>query len=306
MKRIYTTEKGVMYHGSCDEILLGIKNSSQKFNLIFTSPPFPLNRAKKYGNAVGQEYIDWLCNICIVLSDLLTDDGSLVVEIGNAWDKGFPTHSTLPIETLLAIKEKTKLNLCQEFIYYNPAKLPSPIEWVNKKRIRVKDSFTRIWWLSKTPYPKANNRNVLVEYSQQMNKLIKTGKYNSGKRPSEYDVGEKSFATNNGGSIPSNVIIASNTSSNDSYIKFCKKNNIEIHPARMPKEIPQFFIKFLTEENDLVLDPFAGSNTTGAVSEALNRRWVSIEINENYIEGSKARFNNLNIVNNKGKEEKIK
>ena len=298
MRKYYTTEYGTMYQGSCDDVLIALKESNCKFDLIFTSPPFPLNRAKKYGNAVGKEYIDWLCNISSILCHLLKDTGSLVIEIGNAWDKGFPTQSTLPIETLLAIKEKTGMCLCQEFIYYNPAKLPAPIEWVNKRRCRVKDSFTRVWWLSKTPHPKANNKNVLVEYSDQMNKLLKSGKYNSGKRPSEYNVGESSFATDNGGAIPSNVIIASNTSSNDNYIKYCKKNGIEIHPARMPKEIPQFFIKFLTDENDCVLDPFAGSNTTGAVCEKLRRNWVSIEINKNYIDGSKARFNNVKSVNN--------
>lgn len=300
MGKYYTTERGVMYQGSSDDILLELKKEEKKYDLIFTSPPFPLNRAKKYGNAVGQEYIDWLSNICCILCELLTDSGSLVIEIGNAWDKGFPTQSTLPIETLLALKEKTKMHLCQEFIYYNPAKLPSPIEWVNKRRIRVKDSFTRIWWLSKTPYPKANNKNVLVEYSDQMNKLIKSGKYNSGKRPSEYDVGENSFNIDNGGAIPSNVIIASNTISNDSYIRYCKKNKIEIHPARMPKEIPQFFIKLLTNENDFVLDPFAGSNTTGFVCEELKRNWTSIEINENYIIGSKSRFKTAEVVNNEG------
>lgn len=299
MEKYYVTEKGIMYKGSCEDVLFRLKEEGNKFDLIFTSPPFPLNRAKKYGNAVGQEYIDWLSDICCLLSELLTEKGSLVIEIGNAWNKGFPTQSTLPIETLLAIKEKTNMILCQEFIYYNPAKLPSPVEWVNKRRIRVKDSFTRLWWLSNTPYPKANNKNVLAEYSTQMNKLIKSGKYNSGKRPSEHDVGKSSFSIDNGGAIPSNVIIASNTISNDVYIKYCKKNNIEIHPARMPKEIPRFFVKFLTDENDSVLDPFAGSNTTGSVCEELKRNWISIEINENYIIGSKARFNNVKIVNNK-------
>ncbi len=120
MKIMYTTNKGIMYHGSCEDVLLELKKSGEKYDLIFTSPPFPLNRAMKYGNAVGQEYVDWLCNICLTLSELLTDTGSLVIEIGNAWDKGLPTHSTLPIESLLAIKSKTQMHLCQEFIYYNP------------------------------------------------------------------------------------------------------------------------------------------------------------------------------------------
>jgi site-specific DNA-methyltransferase (cytosine-N4-specific) len=160
----------------------------------------------------------------------------------------------------------------------------------------VKDSFTRIWWLSNTPYPKANNNNVKVEYSLQMKKLINSGKYNSGKRPSEYVIGEKSFAKDNGGAIPSNVLIASHTTSQDCYLKYCKENNLLIHPARMPLEIAEFFIKFLTEPGDLVIDPFAGSNVTGSAAEKLNRKWLAIEASENYVKGSTGRFSDVTIL----------
>lgn len=292
MSRIsYQTTKGVMHQGKCEDVLKEyMMKNGQNVNLIFTSPPFPLNRAKKYGNMTGEEYIAWLRELAVLFSSVLAKDGSVVIEIGNAWESGIPVQSTLPLEALLAFKAAGNFNLCQEFIHYNPARLPSPVEWVNKKRVRVKDSFTRIWWLSNSTNPKANNKNVLVPYSKQMEKLIKTGKYNAGKRPSEHHIGGDSFSTDNGGAIPSNVIIASNTVSNDNYLKYCKQNDLEIHPARMPKELPEFFINFLTEENDLVLDPFAGSNTTGYTAEKLNRKWISIEAEQKYIDGSIGRF----------------
>lgn len=293
----YLTKHGIMFSGDCITIL---EKECQSYkgtvNLIFTSPPFPLNRVKKYGNMTGEEYLEWIANMACFLKEYLSPDGSIVIELGNAWNSGTPTHSTLPMEALLEFKKRGNLHLCQEFIYFNPAKLPAPVEWVNKKRIRVKDSFTRIWWLSATPYPKANNRNVLEEYSSQMKKLIKSGKYNSGKRPSEYNIGESSFLSDNGGAIPSNVIIASNTTSNDLYLTYCKENHFDIHPARMPKEIPAFFIKLLTDENDIVLDPFAGSNTTGYVAESLNRRWISTEINEEYVKSSLGRFEEAIVI----------
>jgi site-specific DNA-methyltransferase (cytosine-N4-specific) len=144
--------------------------------------------------------------------------------------------------------------------------------------------------MSKTTNPKADNRRILVEYSDSMKKLIKNKKYNSGKRPSEHKIGEESFLKDNNGSIPSNVLISSNTQSFDKYINYCKDKSIELHPARMPINIPTFFIKMLTTENDLVLDPFAGSNTTGQVAQDLNRKWISVELNEEYIKGSKGRF----------------
>lgn len=292
----YQTERGTMYLGDCEQIISKYicPEKKHRVNLIFTSPPFPLNRAKRYGNMTGTEYLEWFSNLAPLFGDILVDDGSIVIEIGNAWEKGMPVHSTLPIETLLKFKEKGNLYLCQEFIHYNPSALPAPIEWVNKKRVRVKDAFTRIWWMSKVPNPKADNKHVLEQYSKQMQKLIKKKTYNAGRRPSEHVIGENSFTVDNGGAIPSNVIIAANTASKGNYFTYCKEKELDIHPARMPLEVPEFFIKFLTTENDLVLDPFAGSNMTGAVAEQLNRNWISIEINEVYASGSKGRFKETN------------
>lgn len=290
--RRYHTANGICINKDCETVIHKYlqPNYEGQVQLILTSPPFPLKRAKKYGNKVGQDYLDWLCEIGNQLKPLLTETGSIVIEIGNAWNPGEPTYSTLPLETLLAFKNTCDLYLCQEFIYYNPARLPSPIEWVNKRRVRVKDSFTQIWWMSKTPHPYANNRNVVEPYSKQMQKLIASGKYNAGTRPSEHKISETAFTIDNGGSIPSNVIIAANTTSNDIYITKCRENGLDIHPARMAPAIPEFFINFLTQNNDIVLDCFSGSNTTGAVAEKLGRRWVSIELDRIYYDGSKYRF----------------
>lgn len=288
----YKTKLGKCIYGNVEDILneKSFQKLKGKVNLIFTSPPFPLNRKKKYGNLNGNEYIEWLTQITSSLKDYLADDGSFVIEIGNSWEKNEPVMSTLPLETLLSIKTKGDYKLCQQFVWFNTAKLPSPAQWVNIERTRVKDSFTTIWWLSKSANPKANNKNVLEVYSESMKKLLKTKKYNSGLRPSEHDIGEKSFLKNNGGSIPSNVLVAANTVSNSEYLNRCKKEGITPHPARMPNFIAEFFIRFLTNEKDIVLDPFSGSNTTGEVSESLNRKWISIEVDEHYIKGSKLKF----------------
>jgi len=212
------------------------------------------------------------------------------MEVGNSWQSGKPVMSTLSLKSLIAFQEKGNLELCQQFVWYNSAKLPSPAHWVNVLRIRVKDSFTHIWWMSKTPYPKANNKNVLKEYSQGMKDLLRTQKYNTNKRPSEHSIGLTSFLSNNNGAIPSNVITAANTSVGKNYQEYCVKNNLVLHPARMPIEIPKFFINFLTNEGDLVLDCFGGSNTTGEAAELLKRKWIAVEPNEDYINGSRGRF----------------
>lgn len=293
MRSYFRTKKGVLYVGNSEKVLNTnvLKKHIGKIKLIFTSPPFPLNRRKKYGNLTGKEYISWLSAFAPIFAEYLTDDGSIVLELGNAWNPGEPTYSILPIESLLTFKKTGHFHLCQEFIYYNPARLPSPIQWVNKERIRVKDAFTRLWWLSPTTRPDADNRRVLVQYSHKMKKLLESGKYNFGKRPSEHSIGKNSFLKNNGGAIPPNVIITTNTKSNEAYLDHCRIEKLEPHPARMPEEVANFFIKLLTKEGDLVLDPFAGSNITGASAEKLGRRWIAIELNEIYAKGSVGRFN---------------
>jgi DNA modification methylase len=295
---VYKTKLGVMWNDSSETLLKSIhfRKFKGKINLIFTSPPFPLSRKKKYGNFNGDTYKEWLANFAQEFRSLLADNGSLVIEIGNAWTPGRPEMTTLGLESLMQILRYGDFSLCQQFVAYNKAKLPTPTQWVNVERIRVKDSFSNIWWMAKTLYPKANNRKVLVPYSESMKNLLKNGKYNAGSRPSEHHIGERSFLKDNGGAIPANVIEVSNTRSTDRYIKYCKANGITLHPARMPDSIPEFFIKFLTEPGDIVLDPFAGSNVTGAVSEKLGRKWISIEKEFEYAESSIGRFDGADII----------
>lgn len=317
---VYETHFGSAYCGDSLRLLRTkpLLAHQGKVQLVFTSPPFPLNTKKSYGNLQGEDYIRWLAKFAPLLRKMVTDDGSIVVEIGNAWLPGEPVMSTHVLEAFLRFLKKGNLQLCQEFIWYNPARLPSPIEWVNRERIRVKDAFTRIWWMSPIARPKADNRRVLREYSPSMKRLIATGKYNAGRRPSEHQIGKESFSVDNGGAIPANVgdadalpsldgtitpkrfaeyleqstnlLKAANTVSSDSYRNFCVERDVPVHPARMPPSLVDFFVKFLTDEGDTVLDPFAGSNTTGAVAESLGRRWVSIEADWTYATHSIARF----------------
>jgi site-specific DNA-methyltransferase (cytosine-N4-specific) len=300
----YKTALGALKRGLAEDILLQSESELQgRVQLVFTSPPFALNRKKKYGNRTGEDYIEWLAGFAERFRNVLTPDGSIVIELGNAWMPGSPTMSTLPLRSLLAFQDKAKLHLCQEFICYNPARLPSPAQWVTIERIRVKDAFTRVWWMSPTERPKADNRKVKTEYSKSMQALLTRGTYNSGRRPSEFDIGARSFLADNGGAIVPNVIVPpshphdlidvlplSNTRANDPYQTYCRQHKLETHPARMPEKLAEFFIEFLTDPGDLVLDPFSGSNTTGGVAERLGRHWFSIEANESYASASRARF----------------
>jgi len=314
--KLYETDFGSYYTGKAEELLasdLG-KTLKNKVQLILTSPPFPLNKKKKYGNLQGEKYKEWFTHLSEVFSELLTDDGSIVIELGNSWVPGKPVQSLLHLESLVGFvnNPKAKLVLCQEFICYNPSRLPSPAQWVTVERIRMTDSFTHVWWMSKSEFPKADNRKVLRPYSKSMKQLLNSGKYNSGVRPSEHRINEKSFLKNNGGSIMHNVIeiesidekknprlpnafSISNTSSNDFFHRMCKERGYVPHPARMPAGLANFFIEFLTDEGDLVLDPFAGTNTTGFCAEKLRRKWISLEIEKDYGIQSMIRFEDSSL-----------
>jgi site-specific DNA-methyltransferase (cytosine-N4-specific) len=291
LKPAYKTKFGEAYNCSIEKFIESEKFEilKGKVDLILTSPPYPLVSPKAYGNRVGEDYKNWLAEIMKDLKLLLKPKGSLVVEIGNAWDKGIPTMSTLPLESLIEIKNKSNLVVCQQFIWNNPNKLPGPATWVNIKRLRVKDSFTHVWWYSETPNPKSDNSKVLTPYKAGMKKLLERQDYNRGVRPSGHSIGD-GFLTENKGSIPSNVLTFANSLETKEYRNWCKKCGVAQHPARMPEKLVEFFINFLTNKNALVLDPFGGSNTTGKVAQDLGRRWIYVEQNKDYVLGSKGRF----------------
>ena len=111
-------------------------------------------------------------------------------------------------------------HLAQEFFWWNPSRLPTPAEWVTVRRIRVKDAVNCVWWLSRTPWPRASNRRVPAPYSQAMKDLLKNG-YRAKLRPSGHDISEQ-FAVDNGASIPPNLIAIPNTESNSYYLRYCQ------------------------------------------------------------------------------------
>ncbi len=288
-KPFYKTEYGAAYLGDAKEILAN-KSLEGTVDLIMTSPPFALRRKKEYGNVEAAEYVAWFLDFARVFYRILKPKGSLVIHIGGSWTRGQPTKSLYQYELLIELCRDPvyKFFLAQEFFWYNPAKLPAPAEWVTVRRERVKDAVDCIWWLSKDPHPKASNWNVLQPYSESMKQLFKNG-YKAKVRPSGHQISTK-FNIEHKGAIPSNLLQIANTESNSQYLRLCRQTGIKPHPARYPAGLPEFFIKMLTDEGDLVVDPFAGSNVTGEVCERLKRRWIAIDIVEEYLEGSKFRF----------------
>ena len=285
----YSTENGCCICGDSLKVLSEFEDES--IDLLMTSPPFALQRQKEYGNQAQNEYVDWFLQFAAIVKKKLKPTGSFVVDLGGAYCKGRPVRSLYQYRLLIRMCDELGFNLAEEFFWYNPAKLPSPIEWVNKRKIRAKDSVNTNWWFSITDTPKADVRNVLVPYSASMIKLLQSeGSYYIPKeRPSGHVMSDK-FNIDNGGAIPSNLLQIANCESNGHYLGMCKQLNLKGHPARFPIGLPEFYIKFLTEPGDLVVDIFSGSNTTGLAAEQLGRKWVSIELSHEYMATSVLRF----------------
>jgi site-specific DNA-methyltransferase (cytosine-N4-specific) len=300
----YRTALGAAFLGDSLELLARIPAGS--INLVFTSPPYALHFKKEYGNAHKRDYVQWFIPFAKQILRVLRDDGSFVLNIGGSYNEGTPTRSLYHFHVLIALVEEVGFHLAQECFWYNPAKMPMPAEWVTVRRIRIKDSVEYVWWFAKTPWPKASNLKVLKEYSPDMIRLSRRG-VRPTVRPSGHVIRDSFDKIEAGGAIPPNVIENElpdelevpvpdtmlrfgNNAANDEYAKRSKDLGLKMHPARFPAALPEFFMKLLTDEGDIVVDPFAGSNTTGVVAEGLRRRWMAMERVPEYLEASKVRF----------------
>lgn len=293
-KLFHETKLGKIYLGDSlalfrDEI------SEHSVDLVMTSPPFGLVRKKDYGNVDADKYVEWFRPFAAAFKKALKPHGSLVIDIGGSWVAGQPTKSLYHYELLISLCREFGFHLAQEFFWWNPARLPTPAEWVTVRRIRVKDAINCVWWLSPTPWPKASNRRVLQPYSDSMRELLAKG-YNPKLRPSGHDISDK-FGVDNGAAIPPNLLAIAHTESNSRYSRFCAEKGLKLHPARFPVDLPEFFVRMLTNPGELVIDPFAGSCVTGEAAEKAGRHWICCDLVPEYVEGALGRFHPRKVVN---------
>ena len=293
MEIYFETSLGKIILGDCLTYLRTVKD--QSVNLIITSPPYALIKKKKYGNEDSSAYLDWFRTFAGEFYRVLADNGSFVLNIGGSWNKGEPTRSLYHFKILIMLCEEFGFHLAQEFYFWNPSKLPNPAEWCTVRKIRVKDSIEPVWWLSKTPYPKASNQRVLQPYSKSMTSLLSNG-YKAKVRPSGHHISNQ-FMTPHKGSIPPNLLALPNTESNSHYLNYCAEHHLEPHPARFPSGLPEYFIRMCTDTGDTVVDPFAGSCVTGEVAERLQRKWICCDTVKEYLQGAAGRFESNNISN---------
>lgn len=291
---MYTTKFGECHLGDCRDLISTLDDKSVQ--LLLTSPPFPQVKDRTdYVSPDSDTYVDWLLSIIQLVLPKLKPNGSIVIELGHVYNNKKPTLNIYNYEFICKAIRQLNLHLCFQFFYYNPSTLPSPIAYCNRMKIRPKNSVSLVPWFAITPKPYADITKVLKPYSRKFRKLLKLDEINHTDfdTPSGHYIHNDTWK-NNGGSIPTNLLRIPNSDSRDKYLQACKSLELSPHSARMPKALAEWFIKFLTQPNDLIVDPFGGSNTTGFVSEQLNRHWKTFEINQEFIATSSFRFINDN------------
>lgn len=290
---LYTTDWGEAYLGDALALLRLVPDES--VDLILTSPPFALARPKAYGNVEEGDYADWFLPFAAQARRVLKKRGSFVLELGWAYLKGRPVRSLYNIKTVLRLCRELDFLLCQEFSWHNPAKLPTPVEWVCKRRIRVKDSVSPLFWLAKVEDPQADWTGVRPP--ARPTRRGGSGASPLGLSPGEHDLpiilppGQETLPADPGlVEVPTNLLNIANTDSNSRYLRYCRELGIPAHPARFPLRLPQFFIEGLTEPGNLVMDFMAGANAVGTAAERLGRRWVAFELRLDYLAASALNF----------------
>ena len=259
-------------------------------DLFMSSLPYP-DQSKPYESQHPERaHVDWVLGIADRLRPKLRDDGSLVLNLGAPFERGRPVESTWIHRLVLRMVDELEFVLCQTLYWHNPARLPSPAQWVCVHRERLVPDVEPVLWFAKHPHPIADNASVLRPYSRAMHQRIAAGGEPGARRPSGHSLARGAFAADNGGAIPGTLISAANTDSNSYYFRRCRETGIPAHPARFPPELPERVIGLLSPPGGLVADLCSGSGETAAAAEGLGRRWIACDLALTYVRGSSFHF----------------
>lgn len=288
----FSTDLGIAILGSCDTVFSAIDSP---ITLVLTSPPYPLAKPRAYGNPTEAQYVDWICRMLEPIVRNLVRGGSICLNISNdIFLPGTPARSLYRERLVLALHDRLGLWKMDELVWENRSKAPGPVRWASLERSQLNVCWEPVYWFTNDPHAvRSNNRRVLQAHTQRHLDLIQAG---GEQREASFSDGAYSlkagrFGNQTEGRIPRNVLsFGHRCSAQTAYKKAAREMGLPAHGAPMPMKLASFLIEFLTEPNELVVDPFGGSFTTGHAAELLGRRWLSTELMVEYILGGGTRF----------------
>ena len=290
----YATDLGVALWGACETVFAN-SMADNMISLVLTSPPYPLKRPRDYGNVAVHEYVDWLCTAIEPLLKNLKRGASICLNLGNdIFVSGSPARSTYLERLVIAFEDRLGLSKMDMIPWVNPCKPPGPMQWASRTRQQLNVGWEPIYWFTNDPqHCTSNNQRVLEPHSEAHRAFVQKG---GDKRPrvnsdGAYYIKDGAYSLPTAGKIPKNVIqMPHNCADQRQYKQAARSFGLKAHGAAFPLSLAEKLIKFLTAEDELVVDPFAGSNTTGKAAENLGRRWIASEIVYDYVVGSALRF----------------
>ena len=266
---MYKTE---IYLGDSREIL--VKYPDKYFNLIVTSPPYADARHEHYASIIPDEYVSFILSFNDQFWRVLADDGSFVLNVKDRVVNGI--RHRFVWHTIEALSEKGWLCI-DDYIWVKPNAMPG--YWPN----RLRDEWEYCFHMTKKTkfamYQDAVKQSIGDWAETRLAKL--TGKSN-GRHNSENNSG---FGRDLRKWVGKETVLPGNT------IKLPLVGKNMGHPAAFPVGLPEFFIKLFTKVGDTILDPFAGSGSTGLAAEELDRNVVLIDNKEDYFQTMKRRLN---------------
>ncbi|MDR2636068.1 MAG: site-specific DNA-methyltransferase [Campylobacteraceae bacterium] len=260
-----------LYLGDCKKELMKIPDNS--VDLIITSPPYADQRKSTYGGVKINEYVDWFLPISKELLRVLKPTGTFVLNIKEKVVNG--ERSTYVMELILAMRKQGWL-WTEEFIWHKKNCFPG--KWSN----RFRDAWERLLQF---------NKNKKFNMYQDAVK-IPIGDWAKSRLKNLSETDKIRYNAKNGSGFGKNVSnwIGKNTVYPTNVVHLSTECNSKNHSAAFPKELPEWFIRLFTQENDTVLDPFAGSGTTIEVANKMNRNAIGIEIISEYYYDMKRQF----------------
>lgn len=266
----------------------------EPLHLCLTSPPYPLQRARAYGNPGEREFSDWICWQLEPAVRQLAPGGSVVLNISNdIFMPGSPARSLYVERAVLDLHHRLGLQLMDRLIWENPVKPPGPTRWACVGRQQLVHTWEPCLWFTNSPAECfADNRRVLKPHSRDQARLIERGgdkrrvSYGDG----AYRIRPGSFSASEG-TIPRNLLRYAHTSAEVMQLRrAAAEQGLPAHSAMMPKALARFLIEFLTLPGHLVADLFGGWASTASAAEEAGRRWILSERIAEYIAGGSLRF----------------
>jgi site-specific DNA-methyltransferase (adenine-specific)/site-specific DNA-methyltransferase (cytosine-N4-specific) len=254
-----------LYLGDSREQLKQVADNS--IDLIVTSPPYADQRRNTYGGVPAGRYVEWFLPISEQLFRVLKPTGTFILNIKEKVVNG--ERSTYVIELILEMKKQGWL-WTEEFIWHKKNSYPG--KWPN----RFRDAWERLLQFNKERSFNMYQEEVMIPVGDwaktRLKRLSETDKIRDNSKVGSGFGKNISNWINRDRAYPSNVLHLATE---------CNNKN---HSAAFPEELPAWFIKLFTKENDTVLDPFMGSGTTLKVANKMKRNAVGVDIVPEYYE----------------------